>query len=230
MSASTQLAENIRREKARNLRYKKAVAANMNLEYIQNTLYEMSEACDNVRYWLQDGDETLLDTLIGDEEEAYELRMAISMLSADCDQMLQDLADEWVPEFFDDFFGTINADDGMMGYDSYEGDYFGLVDHYEERFAQEECEKRLSRFTKKELFEGMHTCFRVAINYLSIQSRYDSLKAAIDILQGQNTGVLKTVKRIEELYEKVSCEFPDWDDEQEFDKLVNAMPDDAWIQ
>ena len=40
--------------------------------------------------------------------------------------------------------------------------------------------------------------------YIGLRNRYDSLKAAIDILRDQNTGYLQVVKEIERLYEKVS--------------------------
>ena len=174
----------------------------------------------------------MLDELIGDEEESFELKMAFSTLEYDCYRMLQDLDNEWIPEFFDDFFGTIAGRNfgGMLGFDSYEGDYFGLSD-YEARWATEECEKRMLNHTKKEIVESYSVCFRVAVNYMSLRSRYDGLKSYIDILNGQNTGFLATVKRIEELYEKITGDiFPSWDDINEFDSLLGNMPDEVWIQ
>ena len=102
MSVNSDMAESLRREKARNLRYKKAIHADLNLASIGSKLMEMYESASDVLYWCEnDGESTQLDELIGDEEETYELRMAFSTLEGDCQQMLDDLDNEWVPEFFD---------------------------------------------------------------------------------------------------------------------------------
>lgn len=233
MSVKSDKAEALRREKARNLRYKRAVLADLNLETIQSTLYEIAETASDVKYWCADEDETQLDELIGDEEETFELKMAFSTLEADCEQMQQDMDNEWVPEFFDDFFGAIAGGGAgeMMGYDRYAGDYFGLSGSWEAQQAQKECEKRLLAHTKQEIVEAYSICFRVAVNYIALKDRYDGLKAYIDILHGQNTGLLQTVKRIEELYDKTSdCGLNRWEDEKEFAALLDSLPQEVWLQ
>ena len=232
MSVKSDKAETLRREKARNLRYKRAVLADLNLETIQSTLYEMAETASDVKYWCTDEDETQLDELIGDEEETFELKMAFSTLEADCEQMQQDMDNEWVPEFFDDFFGAIGPRGCMMlGYDSYEGDYFGLSGSYESELAQKECEKRLLSHTKQEIVEAYSICFRVAVNYIALKDRYDGLKAYIDILHGQNTGLLQTVKRIEELYDKTAdYGLNRGENEKEFAALLDSLPQEVWLQ
>lgn len=232
MSVKSELSENARREKAKNLRFKKAISAELNLEQIQQDLWDMQEAASNIRWWYAQGDETMLDELIGDEEESYELKMAFSTLDCDCQKMIEDLGNEWVPEFFDDFFGAVAGDSfgGMWGYDSYEGDYFGISGCFEKEWAQKECHKRLKSHTKDEIIDAFSVCFRVAINYIALKTRYDGLKSYIDILNGQNTGYLATVKRIDELYEKVIIDYPARKDMQEFDSLINNMPDEVWLQ
>ena len=229
MSVKSEIAEKARREKAKNLRYKRAISADLNLETITSSLWEMQETASNIRWWCTDGDETMLDELIGDEEESFELKMAFSTLDADCYQMIEDLDNEWIPECFDAFFGAITTG-RMMGYDSYEGDYFGLDDGYETKLAQREARERLKRYTKDDLIDAFRTCFRLAVNYINIRNRYDGLKSYIDILNGVNTGFLSEVKRIEELYELVAVEYPDRNDLNEFQKLVGNMPDEVWIQ
>ena len=230
MSVKSDFAEEARRIKARNLRYKKAISTELNLEQITQNLWEMQEQSSNIRWWYAQGDETMLDEMIGDEEESYELRMAFSTLDADCEQMIDDLDNEWVPEFFDVFFGAIvgGSCGGMLGFDSYAGDYFDITG-YEESLAQKECCKRMKAHTKDEILDAYSVCFRVAINYISLKNRYDNLKSYIDILNGTNTGFLKTVKRIEELYDEISND-PWSSATQEFDRLVNNMPDEVWLQ
>lgn len=231
MSVKSDLKESMRREKARNLRYRKAIHAELNLETIGNELMEMYESASDVLYWCEnDGESTQLDELIGDEEETYELRMAFSTLEGDCQQMLADLDNEWVPEFFDDFFGAIGPRGNMMlGYDSYEGDYFGLEDRYECELAQRECSKRLMSHTKTEIIDAYSVCFRVAINYMGLKNRYDGLKSYIDILNGANTGYLATIKRIEELYDRMAADYPKCEDREEFNRLCNNLPPEVWL-
>ena len=230
MSVKSDFAEDARRIKARNLRYKKAISTELNLEQITQNLWEMQEQSSNIRWWYAQGDETMLDEMIGDEEESYELRMAFSTLDADCEHMIDDLDNELVPEFFDVFFGAIvgGSCGGMLGFDSYAGDYFDITG-YEESLAQKECCKRMKAHTKDEILDAYSVCFRVAINYISLKNRYDNLKSYIDILNGTNTGFLKTVKRIEELYDEFSND-PLSLATREFDRLVNNMPDEVWLQ
>lgn len=228
MSIKSDLAESIRREKARNMRYKKAIHTDLNLESINSSLYDIRESTYNILYWFDSDDGTQLDALIGDEEETFELRMAFSTLEADCEQLLQDLDSEWIPEFFDDFFGSIAAGQ-MIGFDAYEGDYFGLS-CYEDEWAKRECTERLMRHTKAEIIEAYAICFRVAVSYMALSSRYDGLKSYIDILNWQNTGFLAAVKRIEELYERTSCNSPQYQDKMEFDRLLDSMPPEVWLQ
>lgn len=72
---------NTAKDKARNLRYKKAALARLNIDTIQEELSEISENCDNVRYFIEDDEETLLDALDGDEEEEYEFKKMFFDLS-----------------------------------------------------------------------------------------------------------------------------------------------------
>ena len=59
---------NVAKEKARQIRYKKAALARLNLDTIRDELSEISENCDNIRYFIEDDSETLLAALDGDEK------------------------------------------------------------------------------------------------------------------------------------------------------------------
>ena len=52
-------AQETKRTKARNLRYKKAIVADVNLDKIREDLYDIMEACDEVRYFFESDDDTL---------------------------------------------------------------------------------------------------------------------------------------------------------------------------
>lgn len=230
-------ANEAKREKARNLRYKMPLVKNLNLEAILEELWNIREECENVRWFVDTDEETLINALDGNEDEAYEFRMMFADLGADCERMYTDLEEEWVPDCFNKFFVAVGAGDGyggLMGYDAYEQDYLGISPLCDD-LAESESVKALKRMTKDDLIAAARQCFRVYQSFIGLSYRYDCLKAAIDILRDQNMGYLQMVKNIEETYEKAE------EDSQGFryegggeiktlDRLLENMPQEAWIQ
>lgn len=106
-------AEETKRRKAQQLRYKKPIVRNLNLETISNDLWDIQEECENIRWYTdsEDGEDSLINALDGDEDEAYEFKMAFADLCAECERMFEDLREEWVPECFDTFFVAVEAGD-----------------------------------------------------------------------------------------------------------------------
>lgn len=229
--------EETKRWKAKQLRYKKPIVKDLNLDKITEDLYDIMNECEDIRWYTdsEDGKDSLINALDGEEDEAYEFKMAFADLCADCDRMYCDLQEEWVPECFDIFFVTAGAGDsfgGLLGFDTYEGDYFGIDSM--DAFAEDEAKKKMKAMTKDELIAAVRQCFKVYQSYIGLRSRYDSLKAAIDILRDKNTGVLQAVKEIEKLYEAASKEqgrtakySVAW---KEFERYTDALPQEAWIQ
>lgn len=225
-----------RRQKARNLRYKKPIVKNLNLNKIKEDLWDIQDECEDIRWYTdsEDGSDSLINALAGDDDEAYEFKMAFGDLCAECEQMRSDLDEEWVPECFDIFFVSAGAgrDGNLLGYDSYDGDYFG-IDSYEADWAEGEARKKLKAMTKDDLIDAAKQCFKVYQSYIGLRNRHDSLKAAIDILRDQNTGVLQAVKEIEKLYEAASKEqgrYAEYSEEwRAFERYADTLPQEAWI-
>ncbi len=228
-------AKETRRIKAMNLRYKKPIAEGLNLDDIRNTLWDISEACGDVQYYVDGDDETLLNALDGDEDDAYEFKMMFSTLSAECEQMIYDLNREYIPEYFDLFFAAVNKGGKMLGYDTYEGDYYGLGS-FESGLAANEAAKKIKALTKDQMIEAIRYCFGIYQAYIGLTYRYDCIKSAMDILRSENTDYLKMIKQIEEVYEKA-------DEETEgfkymyvgnaigsFNRILDNIPQEAWIQ
>lgn len=229
-------AEETKRFKAKNLRYKKPIVKNLNLDSITQELWDIQEECENIRWYTdsEDGEDSLINALDGDEDEAYEFKMAFADLCAECERMFNDLREEWVPECFDIFFvaaGTGDIYGGLLGWDSFEQDYMGIscIDS----FAEDEAKKKLKQMTKDDLIVATRQCLKVYHAYIGLRNRYDSLKAAIDILRDQNTGYLQVVKEIEKLYEKVIED--EWSRQDyskasmEWRRYTDALPPEAWI-
>lgn len=218
--------------KAKQLRYKKPIVKNLNLDTIRQDLWDMQEACEEVR-WYTDSDDgdSLINALLGDEDEAYEFKMAFADLCAECEKMFEDMDEEWIPECFDIFFVAAAGED-LLGYDSFEGDYYGLS-NYESELAAKESREKLKRLTKDELIDASRQCFAIYQAYIGLRTRYDSLQAAIDILRDQNTGVLQTVKEIEKLYDEAQEQQGRWakysKEWKEFERYTDALPQEAWI-
>lgn len=224
--------------KARQMRYKKPIVKDMNFEFISNDLWDITEACEEIRWYTdsEDGQDSLINALNGDEDEAYEFKMAFADLCAECEQMRMDIEDEWVPDCFDILFVAAKAGDfygDILGYDAFEQDYYGLYSHYESEESEREAKKKLMQMTKEQLIDAMRQCFRIYASYIGLRNRYDNLKAAIDILRDQNTGYLQAVKEIEKLYADATQDDYIRETSNEFtakwEAYTEKLPPEAWI-
>lgn len=97
-------ADKTKRQKARQLRYKKPIAKDLNLMTIREELWDIQEECEDVHWYVDTDKETLINALDGNEDEAYEFRMMFGDLCAECERMLEDLDEAWIPDCFDQFF------------------------------------------------------------------------------------------------------------------------------
>lgn len=221
--------------KAKQLRYKKPIARGLNIDTIQSELYDMVSACEEI-HWYDNDEESLVNALDGDEDEAYEFKMAFSDLDAELEQFQEDLNSEYISDYFDVFFPAVGARylGGYLGFDQYEGDYYGL-EPYEYSWAENEAAKKIMSLTKKEILETVGQCLKIAYQYMAIRYRYDCLDAAIEILRGENMERIKIIKGIEEQYliaEKSSEGFK-WKHNKEIyklDDMIQQVPQEYWIQ
>lgn len=227
-------AEETKRNKAKQLRFRKPIAKNLNLDFIKQDLYDIQEACEEVHWYTDsdDGSDSLINALDGNEDEAYEFKMAFADLCAECNRMREDLEEEWVPECFDIFFvAASNDNDEMLGWDSYEHDYYGIG--YSDNILRENAGIKLKKMTKGDLIEASMQCMKVYQAYIGLRNRYDSLKNAIDVLKDQNTGHLQVVREIERMYDQASenrFTRDDWSKESlEWKQYTDALPQEAWI-
>ena len=223
-----------KRYKARQLRYKRPMAKDLNLGKIQSELWDMIDACSNIHWCFNDG-ESIVNALDGDEDEAYEFKLAFSDLDIELQEFQNDLECEYVTEYFDVFFPAIGAgEDGYLGYDSYERDYYGIMP-YEYGFAEKEAAKKIMKLTKKEMLEVAGQCLKIARSYIALRYRYDCLESAIEILRGENMERLKIVKGIEEQYNLAEEKSKGFEllwhaDVAKLDYMLRDVPQEYWIQ
>jgi hypothetical protein len=214
--------------KARNLRYKKAAMQMLNMEEMTDELYNICGECDEIQYFMTD-DESLIDAMDGDEEEAYEFRMLFMDLSAKCDRLESILREEYVSEHFDDFLvGMPGNRFNAIGYDGYEEDYYSLTS-FEGGLAQKESGKRVMRLTKDQMLSTCGHCLGIVISFLDVRHSYDYLKASFDILKEKNTAILNVIKDIEALYEKAVDDSFYGEHAKLFNDYVSRLPDEVWL-
>lgn len=232
----------IKKEKAKALRYTHAIVRDLNLDTISSNLYEMQESCENARWSLLEMRDDELSAVLeeSDDEEIEEFKTAFLVLEADCERLISNMQDMDIPKCFDDLFCTVGGSEsggGLLGYDSYEGDFFGL-DCFEENLAREESQKRLERMPKRDLIYATTKCFQLCMAYVGLKSRYDYLKASMDVLAGNKAGILKAVRQVNEIYDKLAeMETNDSAVESEkvamrhkFEIFAATLPDSAWVR
>lgn len=232
-------AEESRRRRAENLRYKRSALNSMGYDALTDELYEIQEACADVHWYMSQDDDTLLNALDGDEEDAWEFRMAFADLEAKADELdraIQELRrwdedDEFERTYNDCTVALIGQRYTLIGYDSYEEDYYGLTG-YERELAQTEAGKRLMRLTKAEMISTIGQCVGILVAFLDLRQQYDYLKAAFDVLRDENTSMLQQIREIEDAYQEAAREGWCYGSEavKRFDQLLAALPDRAWIE
>lgn len=219
------------------MRYKRPALASLGAEFLMAELDEINEACDGIKYYVEqaDNDETLLNALNGDEEAEWEFKVAFSDLSAKCEELQTALWDQQFEDFYRDFDDCTVALIGnryrMVGFDAEEEDYFALTS-YEERLACTDAGKRLMRLTKPEMISRIGWCFGITMAFLDLRQSYDYLKATLDLLRDENTSLLDTIKAIEQAYDEAEADdFCPWEDSvKKYDRLLGNLPQRAWLE
>ena len=80
---------------------------------------------------------------------------------------------------------------------------------------------------------AVQQCLKIYSSFISLNTRYDSLKAAIDILRDDNTEIIKVTKEINKLYEAAASTQAEyvgstkgWID---FDKYLEELSQEMWL-
>lgn len=179
------MTEETKRLKAKNLRFKKPICRDLNLDAVKSNLYDIMCECEDIRWYTdsEDGEDTLINALAGDEDEAYEFKMAFADLCAECERMQSDLEEEWIPECFDIFFVAAGA-----------GDYLG----YDETEDQEEPEGPADIWTAKviSLAEDPEGNQEECTEFIQNRSMKRVYKAALRLCRSQNTAFAAFYKNL----------------------------------
>lgn len=224
-------------DRTRNMRYKRPALASLGWDTIIAELSDIMEECDNVTYFIENDEETLINALDGDEEEEYEFKMAFADLSGKAYQLQEQLYEHVgdygrMSDVFDDCtVALIGNRYKTLGYDAEEEDYFSLSS-YEQELAFTESGKKIMRMTKQEMLSTIGQCLGITLAFMDVRQSYDYLKSTFDILRDENTSMLKIIKEINAKYEAAEAEgFHSWEKEtKEFESLIGMLPEKFWIE
>lgn len=229
----------IKANRTRNLRYKRPALATMGWYTMRTELDDIQEACSDIHWFADQDDETLLNALDGDEDEAWEFKMAFADLEAKASHLAYSIedcfgwgvSDDPERDYNDCTVALIGNRYSLVGYDSEEEDYFSLTG-YDTKLACTEAGKRLMRKTKADMLSTIGQCMGILVAFLDLRQQYDYLKATFDILRDENTSMLKQIKEIEAAYSAADAVgWYDWYPEvKRFEQLLNCLPDRAWVE
>lgn len=228
----------IKANHTRNLRYKRPALASMGFDEMITELDDIEEACCDIHWFIDQDDDTLINALDGNDEEAWEFKVAFADLEAKVYQLRECMRDNWM--YPDPFYrrydyctvALVGNRYRTIGWDGDEEDYMSLT-RYEQELAETEAGKWLMRLTKKDMIATIGQSVGTLMAFLDLRQSYDYLKATFDILRDENTSLLKQIKEIEAAYEEACCN--EWwhtrrEAVEKFDRLLEALPDRAWIE
>lgn len=223
-------------DKCRNLRYKKPALMDLGYFAITEKLDDIQEVCSEI-HWAFDDDETLINAFDGNDEEAWEFKMAFTEIEGEAYRLNECLREQFyygddpAREFDDCSVALIGNRYRAVGFDDYEEDYYNLTS-YETDLATTEAGKRIMRKTKAEMLATIGQVLGIILSFQNLEMKYEYLKATIDIFRDANMSILQVIKDIEQLYSDMFC-----DDyrkcsaaEKEFDARVQELPDKYWVE
>lgn len=224
--------------RTRDMRYKRPALASLGYDAMRTELWAIRDACEDIHWFTDQDDDTLLNALDGEEDEVWEFKLAFADLEAKADRLEWVIGDYYgwdgsrLGDIYDDCTIALIGDRyKVLGYDFVEEDYFSLT-AYDEKLAQTEAGKRLMRRTKADLLSTIGQCMGILLAFLDLRQQYDYLKATFDILRDENTSLLQTVKEINAAYDAVAVDW--WHRPQEavrrFDALLENLPDRVWVE
>jgi hypothetical protein len=160
--------------------------------------------------------------------------MAFGDLSASAERLSQELSDHYIGVEAADFdaamVGLIGNRYNMVGYDSAEEDYFGLLG-YQRALAITEAGKRLARYTKPEMISVIGQCMGITLAFFDVRHKYDYLQASFDILKEQDHALLDTIKGIEAVYVEAEQQ-GEWSPtlSKRLEMLTEYLPARVWVE
>lgn len=191
----------------------------LDLSSIMDYLYEISENGD--MYGYDGGDDgyyqeykELFDDLAGDASSLIDAMDEYDRYGGDS---TKDIWDEMT-------VALLGQTQRVLGFDSVEQDYFGMLNH-EEDWAVEEAEKKLERFTKSDLIKYFRKVLVILVSFLDIKAAHDCLTSIVTELDEKGALLERKNKQIDQIYGDLTGK-----NGEQFDNLVANLPQRMWVE
>ena len=202
--------------------WKKSMLQSLDLSSIIDYLCEISDNGDMYGYEREEAGESgyyqeykeLFDDLAGD---ASSLIDAIDEYSGYHGDSIKDIWDEMT-------VALLGETQRVLGFDSVEQDYFGMID-CQENWAVEEAEKKLERFTKQDLIRYFRKVLVILVSFFDIKAAHDCLTSIVTELDEKGALLERKNERIDQLYTDLTGKGT-----AEFDNEVANIPQRMWVE
>ena len=111
----------------------------------------------------------------------------------------------------------------------YEEDYFNLT-KYEAESAQSISRKIIMKLTKEKIIAIASQCMGIMMCFFDIRHSYYCLKSVFDALKDDRSELLKSVRSVEDAYQKTQDDPYDYKAQSDYNSLLNYIPDRIWVE
>ena len=193
--------------------WKKSMLEKLDYGSITNWLYEIEENGDMHGY---DG---------GDDGYYQDYKELFDDLAGGASMLFDALDESNAREFWDDMtVALLGQTQKVLGFDSAEEDYFGMLD-CEEDWAVQEAEKRLERMTKAELIRNFRTVLITLVSFFDLKAAHDCLTSIVQELDEKGALLEQKNEKINQIYGDLTGK-----NGEQFDSLVANLPQRMWVE
>lgn len=193
--------------------WKKSMLESLDYSSITDWLYEIQENGDMYGY---DG---------GDEGYYQEYKDLFDDLSAGACMLLEALQESDVRDNWDDMtVALLGQTQKVLGFDSAEEDYFGMLD-CEEDWAVQEAEKRLEHMIKAELIKNFRAVLITLVSFFDLKAAHDCLTSIVQELDEKGALLEQKNEKINQIYGDLTGK-----NGEQFDDLIANLPQRMWVE
>ena len=136
-----------------------------------------------------------------------------------------DYSDYSLRDIWDDMtVALLGYQEKVLGFDQVEEDYFSMLTFLEDAAAQE-AEKRLMRFTKKQLIKNFRKVLTTLVLFFDIKAAHDCLTSIVEELDERGAILERKNEKINRLYEDLTGA-----NAKDFDEIIQGIPPRMWVE
>lgn len=186
---------------------------NLNYDSICESLWEIGENGDAYGYeWDAEGYYREYEELFSDLSEG-----ATNLLEA---IHASDVREQW-DELTVALLGKTQK---VLGYNSVEMDYYGMLS-YEEDWAEQEAERKVMQMTKADMVRRFKKVLAALMSYADLKAAHDCLTSIVTELDERGAAIARRGAEIGRLYANMTDS-----DETEFEKAIQGIPQRMWLE